>query len=209
VDDDATLEEEAADPDVQAAASRALDDARRAERTGEIPADAGEAGLLATDEAEDVAEGGGTRPDSKGWSILPDLVIIDGGKGQLGAALQAMGDVHAPPLPTVGLAKEREEIFRPGYSEPLLLPRTSQALYLVQRVRDEAHRFAVTYHQLVRKKRMVGSRLDNVSGIGPKRKKALIKAFGSVRGITQATDDELLAVPGITPDVVSRLREQL
>ena len=208
-DEEGAVEEEAADPDAVAGAARALDDARRAERTGEIPADAGEAGLLATEEGEDVAEEGGTRPDSKGWQILPDLVIIDGGKGQLGAALQAMTDVQAPPLPTVGLAKEREEIFRPGYAEPLLLPRTSQALYLVQRVRDEAHRFAVTYHQLVRKKRMVGSRLDAVSGIGPKRKKALIHQFGSVRGIAQATDDELLAVPGITADVVARLREQL
>jgi excinuclease ABC subunit C len=200
------MEVDEAEPEIDAAMMRAADDARRAERTGEIPADAGEAGLLAADDATEAARETG---DDKGWQILPDLVIIDGGKGQLNAALEAMGDVQAPPVPTVGLAKEREEIFRPGRSEPLLLPRTSQALYLVQRVRDEAHRFAVTYHQLVRKKRMVGSRLDNVIGIGPKRKKALIKQFGSVRGIAGATDEELLAVPGITADVVARLREQL
>ena len=109
----------------------------------------------------------------------------------------------------MGLAKEREELFRPGYSEPILLPRTSQALYLVQRVRDEAHRFAVTYHQLVRKKRMVGSRLDTVAGIGPKRKKALIQRFGSVEGIRKASDDELLSMPGINAEILDRLREQL
>jgi excinuclease ABC subunit C len=190
-----------------AAARQAADDAERAAQTGEIPADAGEAGLLATEEA---AEGGAAPAEDKGgWAALPDLVIIDGGKGQLGAALAAMRDVGAPTVAAVGLAKEREEIFRPGDAEPLLLPRTSQALYLVQRVRDEAHRFAVTYHQLVRKKRMVGSRLDAVAGVGPKRKKALLQRFGSVDGIRRASDEELLSVAGITGQVVARLREQL
>jgi excinuclease ABC subunit C len=82
-------------------------------------------------------------------------------------------------------------------------------LYLVQRIRDEAHRFAVTYHQLVRKKRMTGSRLDHVAGIGPKRKKALIQRFGSLSGIRAASDDELLAVPGINESILAQLREQL
>jgi len=91
----------------------------------------------------------------------------------------------------------------------VLLARTSQALYLVQRVRDEAHRFAVTYHQLVRKKRMVGSKLDSVLGIGPKRKKALIQRFGSISGIKQASDEELRAMPGITDEILEHLREQL
>ncbi|MGH2369496.1 MAG: excinuclease ABC subunit UvrC, partial [Chloroflexota bacterium] len=184
-----------------------LDDTSVADRTGEVPADAGDAGLLAPEEApEDAA---GQAEDKGGWTVLPDLVVIDGGKGQLGAALEAMRDVNAPRVITIGLAKEREEIFRPGYADPLLLPRTSQALYLIQRVRDEAHRFAVTYHQLVRKKRMVGSKLDTVTGVGPKRKKALIQRFGSVAGIRQATDDELLAVPGITESILTQLREQL
>ncbi|HEV2126071.1 MAG TPA: excinuclease ABC subunit UvrC, partial [Chloroflexota bacterium] len=151
-------DDSAPDGEELVSASRALKDRRQAEETGEIPADAGEAGLEATEEAtEDVS---GSPGDRGGWGILPDLVIIDGGKGHLNAALEAMRDVDAPAIATVGLAKEHEEIYRPGYSEPLLLPRTSQALYLVQRIRDEAHRFAVTYHQLVRKKRMVGSRLD-------------------------------------------------
>jgi excinuclease ABC subunit C len=200
-------EEPAPHEDELRAAARSSTDARRAEQSGEIAADAGEAGLMATEEASD--EMAGAPDDRGGWGILPDLVIIDGGKGQLGAALEAMRDVAAPAVPTVGLAKEREEIFRPGYSEPLLLPRTSQALYLVQRVRDEAHRFAVTYHQLVRKKRMVGSRLDTVQGIGPKRKKELVRRFGSVSGIKAASDEELLAVPGINQEILDRLREQL
>ena len=177
--------------------------AEQAEQTGVAPENAGEAGL------EDTEEAPAEKQDEKGWGILPDLIIIDGGKGQLNAALQAMQETNAPSVPTVGLAKEREEIFRPGHSDPILLPRTSQALYLVQRIRDEAHRFAVTYHQLVRKKRMVGSRLDTVAGIGPKRKKALIQRFGSVAGIKQASDEELRSLPGITDEILERLREQL
>ena len=160
-------------------------------------------------ESESDGPAGARGGDRGGWTLLPDLVIIDGGKGQLGAALDAMRDVSAPPLATIGLAKEREEIFRPGYSEPLLLPRTSQALYLIQRVRDEAHRFAVTYHRLVRNKRMVGSKLDGVAGVGPKRKKALLQRFGSVSGIRDASDEELLAVPGINDSILAQLREQL
>jgi excinuclease ABC subunit C len=204
------VETEEATSEVEAAvAARAERDAALAERTGDAPEDAGEAGLLATEEAPEDDPGAAQGEDKGGWTLLPDLVIIDGGKGQLGAALEAMRDVQAPAVPTVGLAKEREEIFRPGYSEPLLLPRTSQALYLIQRVRDEAHRFAVTYHRVVRQKRMVGSKLDGVSGIGPKRKKALLTRFGSVGGIRDAADDELLAVPGINESILAQLREQL
>ena len=182
-----------------------------AERTGDVPDDAGEAGLLATEDSPDDENdpGAAQGEDKGGWTVLPDLVIIDGGKGQLGAALEAMKDTQAPAVTTIGLAKEREEIFRPGYTEPLLLPRTAQALYLIQRVRDEAHRFAVTYHRLVRQKRMVGSKLDGVSGIGPKRKKALLTRFGSVGGIRDAADEELLAVPGINESILAQLREQL
>src|SRR5581483_5109762 len=193
-----------------AGAVRAAAEALQA-RSGAAPSDAGEAGLLAPEEPDAGSEAGGepVAGHGDGWAELPDLIIIDGGRGQLNAALQAMHDAGAPAIPAVGLAKEHEEIYRPDYAEPLLLPRTSQALYLVQRIRDEAHRFAVTYHQLVRGKRMVGSKLDAVPGIGPKRKKALIRRFGSVRGIAQASDEELLAVPGITAELVARLREQL
>ena len=188
-----------------------------------VPDDAGEIGLMtadddgASDEApDDIADrggGAGVTADAKGWGTWPDLVIIDGGKGQLGAALAALGeigvDVGAGGLPVVGLAKQFEEIFRPGHTQPVLLPRSSQALFLVQRVRDEAHRFAVTFHQQVRAKRQVGSRLDRIDGIGPKRKKALMLRFGSLTGIRAATDEELLAVPGITRTIVAQLREQL
>lgn len=188
-----------------------------------VPDDAGEAGLLAPD--DDALPDGGTEDagdgaelpdavaDAKGWGNWPDLVIIDGGKGQLSAALEAMTevgvDVGPGGLPVVGLAKQFEEVFRPGHRQPILLARNSQALYLMQRVRDEAHRFAVTFHQQVRAKRQVGSRLDHIDGVGPKRKKALMVRFGSLAGIRTATDDELLGVPGITRAIVAQLREQL
>ena len=185
--------------------------------------DAGEAGLLApdddalpdsgTEDAGDGAELPDAVADAKGWGNWPDLVIIDGGKGQLSAALEAMTevgvDVGPGGLPVVGLAKQFEEVFRPGHRQPILLARNSQALYLMQRVRDEAHRFAVTFHQQVRAKRQVGSRLDHIDGVGPKRKKALMVRFGSLAGIRTATDDELLGVPGITRAIVAQLREQL
>ncbi len=210
---DATASEPAEPPDAPPELDAVAEPARAslAERTGDVPDDAGEAGLLATEDSPDDEHDplASQSEDKGGWTVLPDLVIIDGGKGQLGAALEAMKDTQAPAVTTIGLAKEREEIFRPGYNEPLLLPRTAQALYLIQRVRDEAHRFAVTYHRLVRQKRMVGSKLDGVSGIGPKRKKALLTRFGSVGGIRDAADEELLAVPGINESILAQLREQL
>ncbi len=184
--------------------------------TVSLPEDAGEAGLLAPDDdgpADQTDVDSSPSADGKGWGVWPDLVIIDGGKGQLGAAVEALEAlgvaVGTGGLPIVGLAKQYEELFRPGYSQAVLLPRTSQALYLIQRIRDEAHRFAVTYHQLVRSKRQIGSRLDRVDGVGPKRKKALMLRFGSLAGIKAATDAELLTVPGITASVIAQLREQL
>lgn len=143
-----------------------------------------------------------------GWE-LPELVIVDGGKGQLSAALAAMHAAGAPPLPTIGLAKEQEEIFRPDQVESLVLPRTSQALYLIQRIRDEAHRFAITYHRSVRRRRTIVSALDRVPGIGPKRKRALLRQFGSVPRIREASDADLLAVSGMTKRAVAALREHL
>ena len=119
---------------------------------------------------------------------------MDGGKGQLSAALAAMRAAGTPPLPIIGLAKEQEEIFRPDQVESLVLPRTSQALYLIQRIRDEAHRFAITYHRSVRRRRTIVSALDRVPGIGPKRKRALLREFGSVPRIREASDADLLAV---------------
>ena len=132
-------------------------------------------------------------PDSKEtWGILPDLVLIDGGKGQLNAAHAAMKEAGAGTLPIASLAKENEEIFIPGRSNPIILPRNSPALQLIQRVRDESHRFAVAYFTKVHKKRTFTSSLDNIPGIGPKRKRALIKQFGTVKGIKEASTEDLL-----------------
>jgi excinuclease ABC subunit C len=139
-----------------------------------------------------------------GWAEMPDLVIIDGGKGQLNAALEVLDGMEITELPVVGLAKENEEIFvrdpatGRARSESVWLPRTSQALFLVQRIRDEAHRFAITYHRKVRGRSGLRSALDEVEGIGPKRKRELLRRFGSVRGIKAATLEELTAVPGMT-----------
>ncbi len=161
---------------------------------------------IGTPEDGPAAEAG--QATAEGWE-LPELVIVDGGKGQLSAALAAMRAAGAPALPIIGLAKEQEEIFRPDQAESLVLPRTSQALYLIQRIRDEAHRFAITYHRSVRRRRTIVSALDRVPGIGPKRKRALLRQFGSVPRIREASDADLLAVSGMTKRAVAALREHL
>ena len=129
---------------------------------------------------------------------LPDLIIIDGGKGQLSSALEIIrnvaGHMH---VPVVGLAKQFELVFTEGSSEPVVLPRHSQALYLIQRIRDEAHRFAITYHRKLRGKRNLVSVLDHVVGIGPKRRQALWSHFGSINKIKAATVEELAMAPGM------------
>jgi excinuclease ABC subunit C len=143
------------------------------------------------------------------WADLPDLVIIDGGKGQLGAALEVFNDLDVTEIPVVGLAKENEELFLPGRSESVMLPRTSQSLFLVQRIRDEAHRFAITYHRSLRGKRSIGSALDDVPGIGPTRKRALLRHFGSVKAIREADLDALMAVPGISRVAAETIKREL
>ena len=135
--------------------------------------------------------------ETESWRQLPSLVIIDGGKGQLNAALEVLDELGAR-APIVGLAKENEELFLPGQALPVILPRDSQALYLVQRVRDEAHRFAVTFHRQKRQKISIKSALDELPGVGPKRKKALIQTFGSVKNIREASEEQLAAVVGPT-----------
>ena len=142
------------------------------------------------------------------WT-LPDLIILDGGKGQLSAGLSALADAGRLQIPIAALAKEREELFRPDRHDPILLPRTSQGLYLVQRIRDEAHRFAVTYHQNLRSKRAIRSILDDVSGVGPAKKRALLKKFGSVRGMREAGTDDLAAVAGVGPALAKRIKDAL
>ena len=141
----------------------------------------------------------GRKPSAKNaWGIEPDLVLIDGGKGHLGAALQVFLELGINDIPLASLAKENEELFIPMMSEGIMLPRNSQGLYLVQRARDEAHRFAITFHRERRSKKSVQSALDLVPGIGPKRKRMLIRRFGSLRGVSNASVEEIAAVPGMT-----------
>ncbi|HAS28429.1 MAG TPA: excinuclease ABC subunit C, partial [Dehalococcoidia bacterium] len=143
------------------------------------------------------------------WKIIPDLMLIDGGKGQLSSVMEILKDTGIESLTVIGLAKENEEIFTPGVSEPIRLPKSSPALQLLQRVRDEAHRFAVGYHHNLHKKKTFSSSLDCVPGIGPARKKALLKQFGSVAGIKSANIEELLSVKGINPPLAQKIKEYL
>ncbi|MEP6871210.1 MAG: excinuclease ABC subunit UvrC [Anaerolineaceae bacterium] len=140
---------------------------------------------------------------------LPDLVIIDGGKGQLAAAAQAMREMGVHHIPVVGLAKRFEELFVPGEDDPIVLPRGSEALYMVQRIRDEAHRFAITFHRQVRAKSSIQSALDTIAGIGPKRKKALLKKFGSVKTIREAGVDEIASTVGFTRLLAEKVKAEL
>lgn len=143
------------------------------------------------------------------WQNLPDLIILDGGKGQLSAGVEVMQELELNDIPIVGLAKQHDELFKPHQDLSVYLPRTSQALYLVQRVRDEAHRFAITFHRQLRSKSTYVSPLDSVPGIGPKRKQALIKKFGGADKIKVASDEELLAIEGMNKATVAKIREFL
>lgn len=143
------------------------------------------------------------------FGALPDLVIVDGGKPQLHAALDALAAVGAADITVVALAKREEELYVTWQDEPVLLPDGSPSLYLVKRVRDEAHRFAITYHRELRGKAMTASILDEIPGVGPRRKKALIKSFGSVKKMRAATVDQIAAVPGITSDVAQEITSTL
>jgi len=144
---------------------------------------------------------------------FPDLIIIDGGKGQLGAAMEALGEIdlgaHANTFDIVGLAKRQEEVYFPGKSNPVLLPRRSDALHLLQQVRDEAHRFAITYHRKLRAKRVITSQLDALSGLGAKRRKKLIDHFGSFDKIKAATLEEIEACDGIPKKLAQELFDYL
>jgi excinuclease ABC subunit C len=187
---------------------------RRFRRAAKLRADTGALSLAAVgaDEAPEVdddptddREAPATDP---GWA-LPDLVIVDGGKGQLSAAQGALDELKMTDIPMAGLAKRFEELHIPDQAAPVVLPRRSQALYLVQRIRDEAHRFAITYHRDVRGKRALHSELDEIEGIGPGRKKALLKRFGSVRRIREAPLEEVASVPGISRELAERLKGHL
>jgi len=138
----------------------------------------------------------GLEPDGGSFGTLPDLILIDGGHGQLKEAQAAMHSLGLD-IPMFGLAERIEEIVLPGREDTILLPRTSPALHLIQRLRDEAHRFAITHHRKLRGKQSVSSQLDMISGVGPKRKKALLKHFKTMEELKNADLDALMAVDGL------------
>ena len=144
----------------------------------------------------------------RSFTSRPDLILIDGGRGQLSAALEVMEDAGYADIPTFALAKEREEIFAPGRAEPIVQERNSPGMFLVQRIRDEAHRFAITHHRKVRARKALTSPLDSVEGIGPARKRALLRHFGSVQAIREAPVDEIVKL-GIPERLAARLKETL
>ena len=144
----------------------------------------------------------------RSFTSRPDLILIDGGRGQLSAALEVMETAGYADIPTFALAKEREEIFAPGRAEPIVQEHNSPGMFLVQRIRDEAHRFAITHHRKVRARKALTSPLDSVEGIGPARKRALLRHFGSVQAIREAPVDEIVKL-GIPERLAARLKETL
>lgn len=150
--------------------------------------------------------GGTAAPDT--WAIRPDLILIDGGKGQLNAALAALKETGTD-VPVASLAKENEEIFIPRRKEPVVLPKSSPGLQLLQRLRDEAHRFAISYYASVHRRKSFASALDDIPGIGPRRKSALLRQFGSVQRIREASVEELVAATGMSHDQATRIKEYL
>ena len=152
----------------------------------------------------------GKKEDENAWAIIPNLIIIDGGKGQLNAALEVLDEFEVrDAVAIIGLAKREEEIFLPDISEPIVLPRNSQALFLIQRIRDEAHRFGLTYHRQLRGKSAVHSSLDEIECSGPKRRRALLTKFGSLEAIREASIEDLTSVPGMTRTAAEKLKEEL
>jgi len=144
----------------------------------------------------------------RSFTSRPDLILIDGGKGQLSAALEVLESAGYADIPTFALAKEHEEIFAPGRSEPIVQERNSPGMFLVQRIRDEAHRFAITHHRKVRARKALTSPLDSVEGIGPARKRALLRHFGSVQAIRDAAVEDIVAL-GVPERLAKRLKETL
>jgi excinuclease ABC subunit C len=136
------------------------------------------------------------------------MILIDGGKGQLNAALEVLEELGFADIPTFGLAKEREEIFVPNEPDPIVQEHDSPGMFLVQRVRDEAHRFAITHHRKVRSRKALTSPLDSVEGIGPARKRILLRHFGSVQAIREAPVEDIVKL-GVPERLAKRLKESL
>jgi excinuclease ABC subunit C len=151
-------------------------------------------------------DGGRRKP--RRFAYPPALVVVDGGRGQLGVATTALQDAGLD-IPVIGLAKRLEEVFVPGEPEPVLIPRTSEALFVLQHLRDEAHRFAITYHRTLRDRRTVRSAFDDLPGVGPKRKRELLKVFGSIKRVREAPVEQIAAVPGISRALAERIKATL
>ena len=163
------------------------------------------AGPAVPAEGDPVADEGGRST----FRYPPNLVVVDGGRPQVEAARAALAAVGVDDLPVIGLAKRLEEVWLPGEEHPVVLPRTSEGLYLLQRVRDEAHRFANTFHRQRRSRSMTSSQLDGIPGLGKARQQALLARFGSVKALRRAEEDDLLQVPGIGPAVARAVVERL
>jgi excinuclease ABC subunit C len=159
--------------------------------------------------AREMGDQPGKKPDPS-FSMLPDLLIVDGGKGQLSRAIAVLERYNLlEQVPVTGLAKQNEELFIPNQSQPIMLPNGSQGLFLIQRIRDEAHRFAITSHRKRRTKSGLASRLDTIAGVGPARRKALLGKFGSIQNIQTASIDELVSIPGISESLAHQIKNQL
>jgi excinuclease ABC subunit C len=144
------------------------------------------------------------------FAYPPQLLLVDGGKGQLGVAVRVLEELGlADEIPVAALAKQFEEVYRPGQPDPIRIPRTSEALYLLQQIRDEAHRFAITYHRNLRGKRMTVSILDGVTGLGPGRKKRLVKELGGLKGVKQASRETLEQLSWLPGPVAGAVYEKL
>ncbi|MEX2202786.1 MAG: excinuclease ABC subunit UvrC [Actinomycetota bacterium] len=149
-----------------------------------------------------------TEPKRRRFAYPPALIVVDGGRGQLSVATKVLAEegLH---IPAIGLAKRLEEVYFPDRPNPLLIPRGSEALFVLQHLRDEAHRFAITYHREKRGKRALASPLDEIAGVGPTRKKALMKRFGSLARLSRASEEEIAATPGVGPAVARAIHERL
>lgn len=164
--------------------------------------------VVAGGEGADEVGGGGNRHGRK-FAYTPGLVVVDGGQPQVNAAREAMDESGVPDIPVIGLAKRLEEVWLPDTDDPVILPRTSEGLYLLQRVRDEAHRFAITYHRKRRSTSMTDSTLEQIPGLGPARRKALLAHFGSLKKLRAASADEIAQVKGIGPGLAQTVADAL
>lgn len=176
-----------------------------------VPAgdDAGDLLEGETELEDSAAEGTDPASEKRKFAYPPQLFIVDGGLPQVNAAQEVLDELGINDVTLVGIAKRLEEIWVPGEEYPIIVPRNSPALYLVQNLRDEAHRFAITFHRQQRSARMRRSKLDDIPGLGPKRRKQLVKEFGSVMRVKQASVEDIAALPGFGPKLAQLIHDAL